>query len=173
MQRLIVSTPRTIFDESQFFNPTPIRSLLTRSFVSNQLEIDLYSTEDKYLALIDLPAGVKEDSLELTIKENSVSIKATKVITPPEGYAPIDQNRRSGSFYGRIVLDKAIDENGVIAEVVNQVLWISLPIAQATPPGKVSIKFIGKNEDSNLVHLLNDPQKAIEATETKETKETK
>jgi HSP20 family protein len=165
MSRLVIAGPSSIFDNSLFLHPVNIRSALTRSFTPNQLEIDLYSAEDKYLMLVDLPAGVNEESLELSIEKNSVSVKVVKKIAPIKGYTPVEQNRRAGIFYGQMTLEKEIDENEVIAEVIDQVLWVSLPLAKKPKSSEVIVNFVRAQDDSKLAYPLSASQETAKIIE--------
>ena len=100
--------------------------------------VDLEETEDAYIVKSDLP-GIEKDKINLTVKENVLTIEGTRESTndtgnPKSGYYA--QERSYGSFERSLSLPGPVDEAKIVAAYKNGVLTITLPKA----PGQKAVQ---------------------------------
>jgi HSP20 family protein len=87
---------------------------------------------------LDLP-GVDPSSIDLEVERNVLTVKAERRWAREEGDQVLASERRQGSFLRRLLLGDTLDGESVQADYRDGVLAISIPVAEAAKPRKVSI----------------------------------
>ena len=100
--------------------------------------VDLEETKDAYVVKSDLP-GLEKDKINLTVKENVLTIEGVRETTndtgnPKNGYYA--RERSYGSFARSLSLPSPVDETKIVAAYKNGVLIITLPKA----PGQKNVQ---------------------------------
>jgi HSP20 family protein len=122
--------------------------MFARSFVfptwgitnANLAPMDVVESEQGYQVKIQLP-GVKPEDIELTARQNSLTIKSQHSSTKEEKKENwVVKEIRSGSFGRSITFDKQIDIDKIDTSYENGVLTISVPYSEAGKPKKISVK---------------------------------
>lgn len=100
--------------------------------------VGLHETEDALFVSVDLP-GVAEDALEITLKEEVLTLAGKRDVEPPEGHRAHIQERRPYSFTRSFSLPSRVDAEGVTARFTDGVLTVELPKAEAAKPRQITL----------------------------------
>ena len=104
------------------------------------MPMDAYRREDTFLLQFDLP-GVKADSIELTIDNNTLIVKAERSApTLTEGIDILAAERPHGTFSRQIVLGDGLDTSRVDAQYEDGVLILSIPVAEEAKPRRIEVR---------------------------------
>lgn len=100
---------------------------------------DIYESKDHLLLLADMP-GVKQDSVDITLEHNILSIYGH--VEPPifEGYTLTHCEYGIGDYRRVFTLSNEIDRQGIQASVKNGVLKLVLPKSKSAIPRKIAVK---------------------------------
>jgi len=102
--------------------------------------VDIYETDSELVVKAELP-GVKREDIDVTIKENSIHIKAERKEEKEEKTENVHRVER---FYGRIEriipLPAEVKPEEAQAEYRDGVLEIRIPKVKVTKEAKVEIK---------------------------------
>lgn len=100
--------------------------------------VDLRETEEALYVTADLP-GVAEDDLEITLKEEVLTLAGKRSVDAPEGHRAHVQERRPYSFARSFALPSRVDADKVSARFDDGVLTVELPKAEAAKPRQIAI----------------------------------
>ncbi len=101
---------------------------------------NLYSDTDKAVVIAELP-GINPDELEITVHENTLTIKGErKAEELKEGHRYHLKERYEGSFQRNIRLPFRANLDGVKASYKNGLLKIEVPRAEEDKPKKIAIE---------------------------------
>jgi HSP20 family protein len=90
------------------------------------LSSNLYETRDSYIMQVLLP-GVKVDDLEITARENVLTLRGKTEIAVPEGAQGIWVGMGSGEFREEVTLPGDVDADQASAEYHDGILTLTLP----------------------------------------------
>lgn len=90
----------------------------------------------------ELP-GFSEDQIEITMLENRLTLRGSRVTNAPEGAAFLRRERRTGQFSRTIELPIDVDAENVSAEFTSGVLHVTLPKSAAAQPRRIEVKARG------------------------------
>lgn len=103
------------------------------------MPMDAYRKGDSFLIQLDLP-GVKADSIDLTVEENVLTIKAERAAPPTaENVEAVVTERPYGSFTRQVFLGENLDTEHVLAEYEAGVLTLSIPVAERAKPRRIEV----------------------------------
>jgi len=88
---------------------------------------------------IDLPGVLKTD-VELTISGDSMFIRATRTVTPPEGYTAHRRERSSFRYEQAFQLPVAIESKSTLANLQDGLLTVTLPKSPVAQPKQITVK---------------------------------
>jgi HSP20 family protein len=92
------------------------------------------------MATVRLP-GVNSEDLDISVKENSVTIAGSRSSEElPEEANYLRRELRSGDFSRTFQLPFNVDANKVEATFENGILHLSVPRAEADKPRKIAVK---------------------------------
>ena len=103
------------------------------------MPMDAYRKEDSFLIRLDLP-GVTAESVELTVEDNVLTIKAER--TPPpaaDGIEPVITERPYGTFTRQVFLGNNLDTEKIRAEYEAGVLTLVIPVAEHAKPRRIEV----------------------------------
>ena len=111
----------------------------------NAVDYDIVRTEEGVTLLVDVP-GVDPASVDLTIDGRSLTLKAERSATLPEGATVTTRRRRSGAISHSFHLGAQLDADRLTADVEHGVLTISVPTAESAKPRKIEVGVGSGNE---------------------------
>ena len=100
---------------------------------------DIYEVDDQIVIVADVP-GVGEDSLELTLEKNILTINALIEPVEMEGFTPVFAEYEVGDYQRSFKLSDEIDRDKIQATIKDGVLRLFLPKAAAAQARKISVK---------------------------------
>lgn len=106
------------------------------------MPIDAYRKGDVFLIQFDLP-GVKPDSIDLTVEQNVLTVRADRSRPETEGVEMLLAERPQGTFSRQLFLGETLDTEHIQADYVDGVLTLRLPVAESAKPRKVAINTYG------------------------------
>lgn len=101
-------------------------------------QVDIWETENAVVLEADMP-GVDENSVDVELERNELTIRGTTTLQTPEGYASSYQEYTSGSFERTFTLGTAIDRGKIKATVKDGVLHLELPKAEDAQPRRITV----------------------------------
>ncbi|EQD43164.1 heat shock protein Hsp20, partial [mine drainage metagenome] len=84
------------------------------------MPIDAYRKGDTFTVQFDLP-GVKADSIDLTVEQNVLTVRAQRTRTVAEGAEWIVGERPQGTFSRQLFLGETLDTERIEADYVDGV----------------------------------------------------
>lgn len=111
---------------------------LSRGFQRTYPGIRLYQNNERATVLAEVP-GVNPDTIDVTVQDDQLTLKAEKNTEKPEGAREIRSERPEGSFTRVVSLPFRVDSNQVNAKYSNGVLEVSLPRAEEDKPRKIAV----------------------------------
>lgn len=100
---------------------------------------DIYETYDELVVLADMP-GVDENSVEITLEKNVLTISADVDLVQPENYSLVYAEYEEGDYERSFTLPKEIDLNKIEATVKDGVLSLHLPKVGEARAKKIAVK---------------------------------
>lgn len=101
--------------------------------------VDIYETEDAIHLLADIP-GADQDSVDITLEKNSLTIEARVEVEKPIDYTLTYAEYGIGDFKRKFSLSNEIDQKGIEAVVKNGVLSLKLPKLGPSKAQKIAVK---------------------------------
>ena len=102
------------------------------------MPMDAYRQGDSFYIELDLP-GVKADSIDLTVEQNVLTVRAERAPLAADGRELIVQERPAGTFTRQVFLGETLDADNMGADYTAGVLTLTIPVREAAKPRKVSI----------------------------------
>ncbi|MHB1599708.1 MAG: Hsp20/alpha crystallin family protein, partial [Acidimicrobiales bacterium] len=102
------------------------------------MPIDAYRKGDTFTVQFDLP-GVQANSIDLTVEQNVLTVRAQRARASTEGAEWILAERPQGTFSRQLFLGEMLDTERIAAEYVDGVLTLRIPVAESAKPRKVAI----------------------------------
>jgi HSP20 family protein len=98
-----------------------------------------YRRGDRFIVEFDLP-GVEPASIELTVEQNVLTVRAERRFEPREGDEVIVAERPQGTYARQVFLGDALDSERVQATCRLGVLTLKIPVAEAAKPRRVPVR---------------------------------
>lgn len=102
------------------------------------MPMDAYRRGEHFFVNLDLP-GVDPESIELTVEQNALTVKAERSWQPAEGDEVLVSERPQGSFSRQLMLGDNLDTEKMEAHYDQGVLRLSIPVAEAARPRRVAV----------------------------------
>jgi HSP20 family protein len=112
------------------------------------MPMDAYRKGHEFFVHFDLP-GVDTDSIELTLEQNVLTVRAERRTTVEEGAELIVGERPTGTFTRQLFLGETLDSDGIRADYSAGVLTLTIPVKEAAKPRKLTISH--SDSDRQLV----------------------
>ncbi|HXT32608.1 MAG TPA: Hsp20/alpha crystallin family protein [Vicinamibacterales bacterium] len=106
--------------------------------------VDIYETADKEIVLKAELAGLKRDAIDLTVENNTLTIRGQR--QPDEAAADAQFHRSErvfGAFSRSFTLPNTVDAAKVKAEYRDGVLTVRLPRREETRPRQIAVDVQG------------------------------
>ena len=123
----------------------PFRDLdrLTQQFFGTvarpaAMPMDAYRQGDTFYVKFDLP-GIEQDSIDLTVEQNVLTVRAERPGIQPDGVEMIVAERPAGTFTRQVFLGETLDAENISADYTAGVLTLSIPVREAAKPRRVQI----------------------------------
>ena len=100
---------------------------------------DIYETKDEIILVADIP-GTNQDSVDITLEKNVLSINAFVNIDVPADYDRIYSEYEGGDYQRSFRLSDEINQNNIKAVVSNGELRLHLPKAEPAKAKKIKVK---------------------------------
>ena len=105
-----------------------------------RMPMDAVRKDDRLELRFDLP-GVRPDSIDLTVEDRVLTVKAERSWeSPEEGSNVLARERAHGTFTRRVRLGETLDADRVDAHYDQGVLRVTIPVAEQAKPRKVEIQ---------------------------------
>jgi len=130
---------KTLEEMDRIFNaanrPLGLRSVPRGTFPA----INIYDQGDKTVLLAEIP-GIDPDELELTVLEDTVTLKGKRPDETKEGDRIYRRERVAGEFTRTLTLPDSVDPDKVKAQYKNGVLRVMLEKAGPAKARKIKIQ---------------------------------
>jgi HSP20 family molecular chaperone IbpA len=100
---------------------------------------DIYETDDEIVIVADMP-GVDENSVDISLEDNVLTIDGKVELTPPEGYSLSLAEYRVGDYQRAFSLSDQIDREEITATVKDGVLRLHLPKLKEARTTKIAVQ---------------------------------
>ena len=100
---------------------------------------DIYETDDEIVIVVDMP-GVGEDTVDITLENNVLTINGYVKPTAFEGYSLAYAEYRVGDYQRAFSLSDQVDREGIEAKLKDGVLRLHLPKITEARVRKIEIK---------------------------------
>jgi HSP20 family protein len=112
---------------------------------SQPMPMEAYRRGDAFVAAFDVP-GVDRDSIEITVDQNVLTVKAERRFTRNETDEVIVAERPQGTWSRQLFLGEGVDTNRIDANLENGVLTLTVPVAEAARPRQIQIGGTDKSQ---------------------------
>jgi HSP20 family protein len=102
------------------------------------MPMDAYRKGDSFYIHFDLP-GINADSIELTVEQNVLTVRADRVPLQTEGAEMIVSERPYGTFTRQVFLGETLDTEHIGADYAAGVLTLTIPVHEAAKPRSIQI----------------------------------
>ncbi|MCW2562070.1 MAG: hypothetical protein QOD59_5147 [Mycobacterium sp.] len=102
------------------------------------MPIDAWREGEDFVVEFDLP-GIKEESLDLDVERNVVTVRAERPDIDP-GREMLAAERPRGVFSRQLFLGDNLDTDRIEASYQEGVLQLRIPVAEKAKPRKISIE---------------------------------
>jgi HSP20 family protein len=116
----------------------------------NLMPMDAFRKGDQFFVRFDLP-GVERDSIELTVEENVLTVKAERSLASQDGIESIVAERPWGTFTRQLFLGDTLDADRIEANYSDGVLALTIPVREAAKPRRVEITSGSRQEELDAV----------------------
>lgn len=100
---------------------------------------DIFETDSEIVVVADMP-GVDEESLDITVEDNVLTINGYVKPMRPENYNLAYAEYRVGDYTRSFTLSNQIDTNNINATIKNGVLHLHLAKVQEAQPRKITVR---------------------------------
>lgn len=101
--------------------------------------VNVWTGEDEAVLVAELP-GVKPDQLDITVKENAVTVHGKRENPDlDENEAYVRRERETGPFSRTFILPFKVDADKVTAEYHRGILEVRMPRSAEDKPKKISV----------------------------------
>ena len=103
------------------------------------LPVTIFETDDAFHAALMAP-GLAEDSINVTVQEDTLSVEGELKFQPPEGARMIWQEFGPTRFRRSLRFGTPIDPNRVEAAYRNGLLMLTLPKSEEAKPRQIQVR---------------------------------
>ena len=101
------------------------------------MPMDAWREGEEFVVEFDLP-GIAEDSLDLDVERNVVTVRAERPDVDP-GREMLAAERPRGVFSRQLVLAENLDTEKIVASYDSGILRLRIPVAEKAKPRKIPI----------------------------------
>jgi HSP20 family protein len=122
------------------------------------MPMDAWREGDAFFVEFDLP-GIDQDSLDLDIERNVVTVRAERPAVDPNREM-LATERPRGVFSRQLVLGENLDTERIEASYREGVLRLHIPVAEKAKPRKITI---GRGDGHNALNVKAANREVIDA----------
>lgn len=100
---------------------------------------DIFETEDRIVVVSDMP-GVDENSVDITLEKNVLTINGNVDTNEPEGYSLAWAEFETGDYQRSFRISNEIDHEKIEATIKDGVLRLNLPKVEQAKLKKIQVK---------------------------------
>ena len=102
-------------------------------------QADIFETDEDYYLVLDMP-GVNEESIDITLEKNTLTINGFSDVQDPEGYSLAKAEYAMGDYERAFRVTDQISREDIEATYENGVLRLTLPKAEEAKARKITVK---------------------------------
>src|SRR5438874_810027 len=102
------------------------------------MPMDAYRHGDSFYICLDLP-GVNPDTIELTVEQNVLTVRAERGPVKADGAQMIVVQRPSGTFTLQVFLGETLDADSIAADYAAGVLTLTIPVREQAKPRSIQV----------------------------------
>jgi HSP20 family protein len=102
------------------------------------MPMDAYRDGDTFYVHFDLP-GVSTESIELTVEQNVLTVRAERRPEQPDGSEMLVAERPAGIFTRQVFLGDTLDADHIAADYCAGVLTLSIPVHEQAKPRSIQV----------------------------------
>ena len=102
------------------------------------MPMDAYRKGHDFYVHLDLP-GINPDSIDLTVEQNVLTVRAERPPISPDGAEMIVSERPTGTFSRQLFLGESLDTEAIAADYRSGVLTLTIPVREAAKPRKLAV----------------------------------
>jgi HSP20 family protein len=102
------------------------------------MPLDAYRKDHAFYVHFDLP-GIDPATIDLTVEQNMLVVKAERVPVGGEGVEMLVNERPAGTFTRQLFLGEMLDTEHINADYSAGVLTLTIPVVEAAKPRKLAI----------------------------------
>ena len=102
------------------------------------MPMDAYRQGDNFYVHFDLP-GVSAESIELTVEQNVLTVRAERKPEQPDGAEMLVAERPAGIFTRQVFLGDTLDADHISADYNAGVLTLSIPVHEQAKPRSIAV----------------------------------
>jgi len=103
------------------------------------MPVDIYENDDAFVVKAFMP-GLTADDFQISVQDRTLTIHGEPKAEQLDGLRPLLQERHIGTFTRTVTLPVSVEADQVQAELVNGVLSLTLPKAEAVKPRRITVK---------------------------------
>jgi HSP20 family protein len=126
------------FDPFREFDRLTEQLASTASRAPRPFPMDAYRRGDRFIVEFDLP-GVEPASIELTVEQNVLTVRAERRFEPQAGAELVVAERPQGTYARQVFLGDTLDAEHVQADCQLGVLTLTIPVAETAKPRQVPV----------------------------------
>jgi len=102
------------------------------------MPMDAYRKGDTFYVHFDLP-GVSADSIELTVEQSVLTVRAERRPEPVDGAEMLIAERPAGIFTRQVFLGDTLDADKIAADYNAGVLTLTIPVHEQAKPRTIQV----------------------------------
>lgn len=122
----------------RYFNESPMTT-------TNVVPGTLAETPDAFYVVLSLP-GIDPQALNVTVKEQVLSVSGTHTLPMPEGARPIWRGIPEGQFHYSFTLPAPVTTDNIEARYENGLLLLSLPKVEQARSRQIQVQYAGASK---------------------------
>lgn len=112
------------------------------------LAMDAVRDDDEVTIYIDVP-GVASDDIDVSVEKNELTVSVDRRWND-DGKQVLTTERPQGTFTRRLMLNDAVDLEGLKAKTADGVLIITIPVAERSKPRRIDVE-TGHDDNSGAI----------------------
>jgi len=130
----------TFFPMTQVLNAAMNDCEASQFSMTRKPRADVMEGTTEFRITMDLP-GIKPADLEISLENQTLSVKAQREIEVPEGFELVRHERPGKTEYNRTFnLGNGVDDSNIEATFKDGVLQLTLPKSQQSLPRRIEVK---------------------------------
>jgi HSP20 family protein len=102
------------------------------------MPMDAWRHGDNFYICLDLP-GVSADSIDLTVEQNVLTVRAERAPIQADGAEMIVAERPCGTFTRQVFLGETLDADHINADYTVGVLTLTIPVHESAKPRSIHV----------------------------------